>query len=347
MMPPPIKPGAAKPGAAGPGLWQDVLEVPAALAATLERRTGFDQAATLLDRGARRIVVSGNGAAYYVAVALWLASLTGERPGPQVCAVPSGLVARGRFSWRPGDLFVAVSSSGEFRDLVEALNAGVPRPYMALTSSPASTIAKDASVTATFEVLNQRALTHSQVFCGAVCAALSVWATLTDDLALQRHLGELPAEVSSAIDGASPWAEEAVEKLGRLPRAAVTCGTRSAWAAALEAALLLKEVARIPAEGSETREAATSGMYALGPADLAFTLPSGGEEHLLGEAEHVFGRAGARVVRAPAPCGPVDDRVMAVLMFPASAALSISLARAGGFDPDAPAWAAAYYETAR
>ena len=67
-----------------------------------------------------------------VAMALWLASLEG-RDGPEVVAVPSGLLARGRFAWRPGDVFLGVSSSGEFRDLVEGLD-GAPAPYAAVTA---------------------------------------------------------------------------------------------------------------------------------------------------------------------------------------------------------------------
>lgn len=347
-MPQPGKGAGAAGAAFSSGLWQDVTEVPGALAATLEERGGFVEAATLVSRsGARRLVVSGNGAAYYVAMALWLASLAGQRPGPEVCAVPSGLLARGRFAWRPGDMFVAVSSSGEFRDLVEAIDAGVPRPYLALTSSPTSTVGRDAAVRATFRVFNQRALTHSQVFCGAVAAALSVWAAVTEDTGLLRHLSELPDRLGPAIDRAPPWGEEVVDALEAWPRAALTCGTRAGWAAALEAALLLKEVARVPAEGAETREAATSGMYALGPADLALSLPSGDDDPLLDEAERVFKRTGAAVLRAPGPTGPVDHRITAITSFPASAALAVALARRGGFDPDKPAWASTYYETAR
>jgi fructoselysine-6-P-deglycase FrlB-like protein len=330
------------------GLWLDVLEVPMALAATLERQGGFADGANLVRRASvRRLVVSGNGAAFYVATALWLASLGGGRPGPEVCAVPSGLLAKGRFAWRPGDVLVAVSSSGEFRDLVEAIAAGAPRPYVALTSSPMSTIGRSAEVTVTFEVLNQRALTHSQVFCGAVVAALSLWAAVTEDPALQRVLAEVPARAQLAIDATRPWCEEAVAEINYVPRSAVACGTRAGWAAALEAALLLKEVARIPAEGAETREAATSGMYALGAADLAFLLPTGGADEQLDEAGRVFGRAGATVLRSPAPLDLFDERLTAVMTFPAAAGLAITLARRGGYDPDEPAWAAVYYETAR
>ena len=336
------------PGGAVSGLWQDVAEIPAALATTLDNREGFEAAAELVTAsGSSRLVVSGNGAAYYVASALWLASLRGSRPGPEVCAVPSGLVARGRFAWRPGDIFVAVSSSGEFRDLVEAIEQGAPRPYIAVTSSPVSTVARGAGVAARFQVLHQRALTHSQVFCGAVATLLSIWAMVVDDTVLSRQLSELPAMAESAIDQASRWSGDALSELKTVPRAALTCASGAGWAAALEAALLLKEVARVPTEGGETREAATSGMYPLASNDLAFTLRSAGEDPLLDEAEGIFERAGAKVLRAPAPRSSIDERVMGAVMFPAAAALAIKLARLGGFDPDEPTWAATYYQTAR
>ena len=74
------------------GLWQDVAELAESLTATLDAREGFDDAAALLGAdGVQRIVATGNGAAYYVAVALWLASLESV---VEVVAVPSGLVAR-------------------------------------------------------------------------------------------------------------------------------------------------------------------------------------------------------------------------------------------------------------
>ncbi len=84
------------------GLWRDLTELPDTLAATLEAHIGFSDVAALLGNPrVRRIVASGNGAAYYVCVALWLASLEG-REGPEVLAVPSGLLARGAFAWRRG-----------------------------------------------------------------------------------------------------------------------------------------------------------------------------------------------------------------------------------------------------
>lgn len=76
-------------GFAGTGLWADVREVPDALAATLATADGVADAAALLrDDGVQRVVAVGNGAAYYVAHALWLASLEGSAAGPALVAVP-------------------------------------------------------------------------------------------------------------------------------------------------------------------------------------------------------------------------------------------------------------------
>ena len=62
------------------GLWRDLTELPETLAATLDARSGFSEVAARLGApGVKRVVASGNGAAYYVCLALWLASLEGRR----------------------------------------------------------------------------------------------------------------------------------------------------------------------------------------------------------------------------------------------------------------------------
>jgi fructoselysine-6-P-deglycase FrlB-like protein len=325
------------------GLWRDVVELPASLAATIESSDGVAEVAALLGaEGVRRIVASGNGAAYYVAVALWLASLESS-DGPEVLAVPSGLLARDGFAWRPGDVLLAISSSGEFRDLVEAVDARAPAPYAAVTAAPESTIGSRAGARALVSVSSQRAVTHTQAFCGAVTAALLVWAKVTNDSGLYRALRRLPEELEPTIAHAHAWGGEAAT--GDVD-AAIAFGSGPAWAAALETALLLKEVAGIPAEGVETREGATSAMMALRPGALALSLPSSAVDPLLAEAEEACAARGATVLRAPAG-DTADRRLAAVATFPAATALSARIGIAGGLDVDRPAWTEAYYRVAR
>src|SRR4051812_15242054 len=324
------------------GLWQDVSELPDALAATLERRDGFEEVASLLGAGGvRRIVATGNGAAYYVAVALWLAALEAAA-APEVVPVPSGLVARGGFRWRPGDALLAISSSGEFRDLVEAVASGAPRPYAAITANAESTLGAGAAACALVSVLHQRAVTHTQAFCGAVAAGLAVLAEVTDEPGLRAAVALVPEHAAVAVEAARGWPEDAGE-LGA--EAAVAFGSGPAWAGALEAALLLKEVACIPAGGVETREGATSAMMALRPGRLALSLPTAADP-LLDEAEQICTARGATVLRAPVPAG-VDPRLASIVSHPAAAALAERLGIARGLDVDRPAWTDDYYRVAR
>lgn len=326
------------------GLWRDVEELPSSVEATLADRTGLEQVAALLGGSSvRRVVASGNGASYYVALALWLASLESPGGGPEVVAVPSGLLVRGAFAWRPGDALLVVSSSGEFRDLVEAIDSGAPTRYAAVTADASSTLGSRAEGRVLVSVPNQRALTHTQAFCGAVAATLGVWAELTSDPTLEASLRGLPTELERSVARARSW----VDGVGELdPQVAVVFGSGPAWAAALEAALLLKEVAGIPAEGVETREGATSAMMALRPGALVLSLPTAADQSLLEEAERICAGRGAAVVRAPGG-ETADRRLAAVSTFPAAAALSARLGLARGLDVDSPDWTDSYYLAAR
>ena len=325
------------------GLWRDLTELPSSLTATLEERDGVTEVASLLTApGVRRIVASGNGASYYVAVALWLATLD-TAGGPDVLAVPSGLLARGAFTWRPGDALLVFSSSGEFRDLVEAVDAGAPAPYGAVTANAGSTLGSRAGARALVTVLNQRAVTHTQAFCGAVVTALAIWAEITSDTALAAALRRVPDELAASLVAVRTWVDDVGDQD---PPTAIAFGSGPAWAAALEAALLLKEVAGIAAEGVETREGATSAMMALRSGALALSLPSAADDPLLAEAEEICAGQGATVLRAPASQS-TDRRLAPVGTFLAAAALSARIGIGRGLDVDHPAWADAYYRVAR
>ena len=110
-------------------------------------------------------------------------------------------------------------------------------------------------------VPHQRAVTHTQAFCGAVVAALARVGGAHVRPGARQRAARLPEQVEATI--------AACTALGRRGGArwtsttAIVFGSGPGWAAALEAALLLKEVAGIPAEGVETREGATSAMMAL------------------------------------------------------------------------------------
>jgi fructoselysine-6-P-deglycase FrlB-like protein len=335
------------------GLWADVRELPGALSETLAAADGVAEAAELLRRdGVERIVATGNGAAYYVAHALWLASLESANTvpaAPPIVAVPCGIAVRDRFCWQPGDAVLAVSSSGEFRDVVEiAQRAAGQRPCVAITASPESSLATAASASVVQRVGSQRAVTHTQAVAGAYASGLALWAALTGDAELAAVVERAPDAAARAVAEAEAWA--AGGGMGGLdsappPAAAVVVGGGTAWAAALELALMLKEISRVPAEGVETREGATSAMFGLDRGHLMVSLDPAGDP-LGDEAVRLCAAAGATTLGLPG-AGGADGRLSPITTLPAAAALSAELALAAGHDVDRPTWTDAYYETAR
>ena len=326
------------------GLWADVRELPGALGQTLDAADGVAEAAELLRSGAvERIVATGNGAAYYVAHALWLASLETAGGGPPIVAVPSGVVVRRGFRWRAGDVVLAVSSSGEFRDVVEIARRSAGRPCVAITASAGSSLAAAADAAVLQRVASQRAVTHTQAVAGAYATGLALWAAICDDAELEAVLATAADAAGHAVREAELWAADVDEP--PLPAAAVVAGGGTAWAAALELALMLKEISRVPAEGVETREGATSAMFGLGPGHLMVSLDPAGDP-LGDEAVRLCAAAGASTLQLPGGAG-VDGRLAPITTLPAAAALAAGLALAAGHDVDRPTWTDAYYETAR
>ena len=326
------------------GLWLDVLEMPEALSRTIDAASGVDEAAAILrDPSVRRVIATGNGAAYYVAFALALAALE-SGAGPELVALPAGVVADPRFQWREGDRLLAISSSGEFKDVVHAIEQGAPRPIVALTANASSTLAGLADAVVLQTVLHQRAITHTQALAGALALGLMLWSRVTGIAELDTIPRSGPVALEAAIAAAPAWANEQLGTLP-LPVAAASFGGGPAWSSALETALLLKEIARIPAEGAETREGATSVMYGLNPQHLVLALATNGDPGF-DEAVRICSATGATVLTVPGATS-IDRRFSFALHLPATCAAVAVLAERAGHDVDDPTWTAAYYATAR
>jgi fructoselysine-6-P-deglycase FrlB-like protein len=186
---------------------------------------------------------------------------------------------------------------------------------------------------------------HTHAFCGAVVAALDIWAMVAGDSELRSVARGASDAVASALQGVDQWMAEATQV--RDHPTAVVFGTGVAWAAALECALLLKEIAQLPAEGAETREAATSLMTGINAGALVLALPSGHHgDPLADEAARVLTGRGAEVLLVPGSDGH-DPRLSPITSFPAVAALAIELGLRKGLNVDHPDWLDSYNATAR
>jgi len=108
---------------------------------------------------------------------------------------------------------------------------------------------------------------------------------------------------------------------------------------------MLKEIARVPAEGVETREGATSAMFGLDRGHLMVSLDPAGDA-AGDEAVRLCAATGAATLRLPG-VADADPRLALVTSAPAAAVLAAVLALRGGHDVDHPTWTDAYYATAR
>jgi glucosamine 6-phosphate synthetase-like amidotransferase/phosphosugar isomerase protein len=327
------------------GLWRDATELPAALSDTLDRLRSPSELSALLSRqGVRRIVTTGNGASWYAATVFWLASLSTQL-SVEVTCVPAGLLAADAFAWRTGDVLLAFSSSGKLRDVREATeSARFPRPFGLITADADSVLGRDAGALGMVAVHNQRAVTHTQAYLGAALVALDLVGQLAGDESIRSAARSVPDLVDQQLARATAWADELSDGL-QIPVSALVFGTRYAWPAAMEAALLLKETSILPAEGMETREGATSGMYALSESQLVIGLGLGAADHLVTEALNVCAPSGARILRIDSPVA-ASPLIAVATLFVHPLALAIRLALNQGREVDQPEWYAAYQETA-
>jgi glucosamine 6-phosphate synthetase-like amidotransferase/phosphosugar isomerase protein len=320
-------------------VWREATAIPDVLAEIVDADAMGESDVVRLLRPARRLVATGNGAAYYAALALWAAALERLGEGPEVVAIPAGLLATGQIRWRAGDVPLVFSSSGELRDVVGLAPDGLP-PYALITATPDSTLARHAQAVTVVPVRTQDAITHTQAYTGNVLAGLLAWGRAAGSA---LDLRDVPAVVHDNLRAARTWVDAL--NLPIRTHAGIVFGSGGGWPAALETALLLKEIASLPTEGMETREGATSGMYALGDAHLAVSLPTR-DDALISETEQICARTGATVIRVPG--GENHPATLApITTFPAALALATALGTAAGRNVDDPDWTAAYYATAR
>jgi len=325
-------------------LWGETSRIPEVLETTVTRAVAEPDLARFFGApDVHRIVATGNGAAYYVALSLQMAALMQPVVGLEVIAIPAGLLGTEDFTWQPNDRLLAISSSGEIGDVIAALERDAPTSFGAITATPESTIGRRATSRTLVEVASQDSATHTQGYVGNVAAALILWAQLSGDEELLTRLAALPAVLAAGVGDAPDRVHEFIGEAAE-PVAAIAFGSGAAWPAALETALLLKEVAAIPAEGMETREGATSGMYALSAQSVAISVSSG-PDPAVAAAEDICRSRGAAVMHLEAP--EADARLVAATVFPYATAVAGQLGIRRGLDVDHPPWLDAYYAAAR
>jgi glucosamine--fructose-6-phosphate aminotransferase (isomerizing) len=340
---------------------REIAEGPGAIRATLDEAGPVArEIATRLRRdGVRRIHVIGNGTSYHSSLAA--AGLYGrhaEADDPVVVPMTSGSFRAYGPALGPDDAVVGISASGEFRDVVAAAEAWHGRlPFVGIVHVPGSTLTR---LTPDI-VLSAGGPSSVPVMTKTFSATL-----VATQLLLLELLG--PERVAPAIDdlrraadhadaaiaAAAPLAEELAGSLVTAEHIFVV-GSGLAHVAAMEAALKLKEMAIVHAEGTETWEMASGAATIVGADSVVVALaPDGpGRAATADVVAHARGW-GARVIEV----GPTAMSQGAVLLplaadaledhapltaVPPIALLAYSLARGRGHEPDRPDWVERYH----
>jgi glutamine---fructose-6-phosphate transaminase (isomerizing) len=321
---------------------REIAEQPAAVAATLAGVAGpaAALAADVRARGLDRVVLVARGTSDHVAI--YARYLLEAR-----CALSASLAAPSLYTtYRPPvdlsrALVLGVSQSGETPEIVAALAFAAGRGALtaALTNEPGSPLAASVGHALVTSAGEEQSVAATKTFTTALAVIAELaWALGADDLA--APLQALPAALAAAVALPDDLVDAAARKL--LDAEAAVCIARGyAYAAALEAALKLKEVTGLWAEGFSAADlrhgprAAALGLPAL-------VLHAGGP--LAGDVdglERELAAAGSPVVsigpgRAlPAAEGLCEEIAPIALIVPAQL-VAERLAVLRGRNPDRP-----------
>jgi glutamine---fructose-6-phosphate transaminase (isomerizing) len=339
----------------------EIAEGPDAIRRTVTeaRPMSRDIAERLRGRGVRRIHVIGNGTSFHSSLAA--ATLYGRHtePGdPVVVPVTAGAFLTYPPTLGDGDAIVGISASGEFRDVVAVAERWCDRvPVVGIVHVAGSTLTR----TATDVVMSSGGPSDVPVMTKTFSATLVATEMLLLDLLgpdrADRVIGEIVQaadHAETAIAAAGLLIDELAAELADAAHVFVV-GSGLAHIAAMEAALKLKEMAIIHAEGTETWEMASGAATIVGPGTVVVALaPDGSGRAATADVVAHAAEWGARVIEVgptpltpgstllPLPADAIEDHAPLTAV-PPIAMLAFALARHRGFDPDHPAWVERYH----
>ncbi len=311
--------------------------------------------------GVRRIHVIGNGTSYHSSMAAaTLYRRLAAAGDPTVIALDAGEFR----NYLPGldrhDAVIGISASGEFRDVLVVVDEVRERvPTVGIVHVPGSTLDR----TATYAVRSYGGPGGVPIMTKTFVATLAATHLVLGELLGGARAQGVRAALAAAADDVEAAVAVAASRVERLAEALAAAehifvvGSGNATAAAYEAALKLKEMALVHAEGAESWEMATGAATIVGPDSVVVALaPAGpGRAATLDVARHAA-RWGARIVEVgpgevpaiegadhlPLPATAAEDYAPLTAVAPV-ALLAFVLARRRGFDPDRPEWVDRYH----
>jgi glucosamine--fructose-6-phosphate aminotransferase (isomerizing) len=323
------------------------------------RPMASDIAARLRREGVRRIHVIGNGTSYHSSLAA--ATLYGRHAAaddPIVVPMTAGAFLTYPPALGEGDAIVGISASGEFRDVVAVAEAWRDRvPVVGIVHVPGSTLTRIA----TDVVISSGGPSDVPVMTKTFSSTLVATELLLLDLLSGGRADPPIADIVRAADhaeaaivAAGPLIDELATDLADAAHVFVV-GSGLAHIAAMEAALKLKEMAIVHAEGTETWEMASGAATIVGPGTVVVALaPNGPGRASTADVVAHAAEWGARVIEVgptslaagstllPLATDAIEDHAPLTAV-PPVALLAFALARRRGHDPDHPAWVERYH----
>ncbi len=251
-----------------------------------------------------RIILTGMGASLIASHPTWSSLVAEGRPAwlvstAQLLATPE-LVT-------PGSLLWVTSQSGESGEVVALVNGrgGPPRrpaTLLATTNAPASALAQAADVVVGLH-FGQEAAVSTKSYISTLAAHDRALSALRhhDDAPVRAHIGAVADELAHFGPDVGLLVSSGLASAR--PRFAFVA-TPPDLATAQVAALLLKEVAKSPAEGFLTGEFRHGPIELAGPGLVCVLFGPGGDDASMSALGTELGQSGASVMAVDAGAGP-------------------------------------------
>lgn len=343
--------------------FQDVLETPQALQDTLLRAADPASALAnqLLARGARRFAVLGGGTSYYAgAASLYLHNALVAPEGTITTMMMTGEYHLYPLPLAPHDVLVGVSASGEITDLLDVCEqARGHLQRVAVTNAADSSLTRVVDHLLLMHAGLSRVPTSTRTFVTSVATLHLLWLGLLERqgigkaATLRHELSSLPRAVAHSLDQARDQVTTVARAMERCLRFFVV-GAGPAYALAGEVALVLKEVANLPAEAMQTREMVQGPTSVVDAATgvIVINPPGRGQEAGRQVLAQCADLGAATLEVGPSPSGFQIDAACHELFVPLIYSsplflLANALGMQRGVDIDHPQWEAEYLRATR
>lgn len=336
---------------------REIRESPDAILETLQEARGEAAIAAeeLRQRKPKRIFLIGNGTSLYSSMAAaYTGRVLAESGDATVVAWPAGDFRYFTPQLDDRDAVVGLSASGEFRDVLavfQQLRGQVP--CVGITHVPGSSITRLADSTIVSRGGRSQVPVMTKTYVSTLAAAhLLLLEYFESDKSYRDDLAGSAERSRKAIAAAEECLPSIVPAVAGMEHG-FYFGAGCAHAAALEAALKMKEMAIFHAEGSETWEMASGPATRVSADTLCVGLETGGS----GDEDTIAGLRHAQTWGAPtlevgpgANIGgwhfPVEaaryQAFASLSLVPPLALLAYRVARARGHTPDHPKWRERY-----